>query len=226
MKITLIGPGIMEIPPKGWGAVEILIWDTKNALEELNRLEKISLNRNPSMWMNDDQLGVLRICSLNCAGLQAHFEDIKADERIQKADVLLLQETSLNVDNNDNFELTSHPIQFHVRDGRGKGVSVYMKQRYAGKTMYKEEGFQIAGFSMEELAILNIYRSSTSSKEAFCDKLLEVIDSTRVQMIFGDFNVCGQREKMSRIPRFLSNLGFTQLVHEATQIQVRCCFLT
>ena len=35
MKITLIGPGIMEIPPKGWGAVEILICDTKNALEEL-----------------------------------------------------------------------------------------------------------------------------------------------------------------------------------------------
>lgn len=27
MKIALIGPGIMPIPPKGWGAVEILIWD-------------------------------------------------------------------------------------------------------------------------------------------------------------------------------------------------------
>ena len=35
MKITLIGPGIMPIPPTGWGAVEILVWDTKNALEEL-----------------------------------------------------------------------------------------------------------------------------------------------------------------------------------------------
>jgi len=35
MKITLIGPGIMPIPPTGWGAVEILIWDTKNALESL-----------------------------------------------------------------------------------------------------------------------------------------------------------------------------------------------
>jgi len=35
MKITLIGPGIMPIPPTGWGAVEILIWDTKLALEEL-----------------------------------------------------------------------------------------------------------------------------------------------------------------------------------------------
>lgn len=27
MKIGLIGPGIISIPPKGWGAVEILIWD-------------------------------------------------------------------------------------------------------------------------------------------------------------------------------------------------------
>lgn len=27
MKIGLIGPGIMQIPPSGWGAVEILIWD-------------------------------------------------------------------------------------------------------------------------------------------------------------------------------------------------------
>jgi glycosyltransferase involved in cell wall biosynthesis len=35
MKISLIGPGIMPIPPTGWGAVEILIWDTKQALEAL-----------------------------------------------------------------------------------------------------------------------------------------------------------------------------------------------
>jgi len=35
MKITLVGPGIMPIPPVGWGAVEILVWDTKNALEQL-----------------------------------------------------------------------------------------------------------------------------------------------------------------------------------------------
>ena len=35
MKVCLVGPGIMPIPPTGWGAVEILIWDTKNALEKL-----------------------------------------------------------------------------------------------------------------------------------------------------------------------------------------------
>ena len=32
MKIALIAPGIMSIPPSGWGAVEILIWDYYNEL--------------------------------------------------------------------------------------------------------------------------------------------------------------------------------------------------
>lgn len=35
MKIALIGPGIMPIPPIGWGAVEILIWDYHNELTRL-----------------------------------------------------------------------------------------------------------------------------------------------------------------------------------------------
>ena len=35
MKISIVGPGIMPIPPTGWGAVDILIWDQKIALEKL-----------------------------------------------------------------------------------------------------------------------------------------------------------------------------------------------
>ena len=35
MRIVIVGPGIMPIPPTGWGAVEILIWDQKLALESL-----------------------------------------------------------------------------------------------------------------------------------------------------------------------------------------------
>jgi len=41
MKITLVGPGIMPIPPVGWGAVEILVWDTKNALEKLGHTVQV-----------------------------------------------------------------------------------------------------------------------------------------------------------------------------------------
>ena len=46
MKITLIGPGIMPIPPTGWGAVEILIWDTKIALEKLGHQVQIVNTKN------------------------------------------------------------------------------------------------------------------------------------------------------------------------------------
>lgn len=35
MKICIVGPGIMQIPPVGWGAVEILIWDYKQILDGL-----------------------------------------------------------------------------------------------------------------------------------------------------------------------------------------------
>ena len=36
MKIVLIGPGIMSIPPENWGGVESLMWDYKNELEKKN----------------------------------------------------------------------------------------------------------------------------------------------------------------------------------------------
>jgi len=35
MKLALVGPGIMPIPPDGWGAVESLIWDYALELDEL-----------------------------------------------------------------------------------------------------------------------------------------------------------------------------------------------
>ena len=47
MKISIIGPGIMPIPPTGWGAVEILIWDQKLALEKLGHEVDIINTKSP-----------------------------------------------------------------------------------------------------------------------------------------------------------------------------------
>lgn len=35
MKICLVGPGIMSIPPTGWGAVESIIWECSNEMSKL-----------------------------------------------------------------------------------------------------------------------------------------------------------------------------------------------
>ena len=48
MRIAIVGPGIMPIPPTGWGAVEILIWDSKVALEKLGHVVKIINTQSPT----------------------------------------------------------------------------------------------------------------------------------------------------------------------------------
>ena len=47
MKVSIVGPGIMPIPPTGWGAVEILIWDQKLALEKLGHEVQIVNTQSP-----------------------------------------------------------------------------------------------------------------------------------------------------------------------------------
>jgi hypothetical protein len=48
MKISIIGPGLMPIPPKGWGAVEALIWDMANALKDLGQEVQIINTPDPN----------------------------------------------------------------------------------------------------------------------------------------------------------------------------------
>ena len=48
MKISIIGPGLMPIPPKGWGAVECLIWDMANALKDLGQEVQIINTTDPN----------------------------------------------------------------------------------------------------------------------------------------------------------------------------------
>ena len=46
MRISIIGPGIMPIPPTGWGAVEILIWDYYEELKKLGHEVQIVNTQN------------------------------------------------------------------------------------------------------------------------------------------------------------------------------------
>ena len=48
MKISIIGPGHTTIPPVGWGAVETLIWDMRNALIELGHQVQIINTTDPN----------------------------------------------------------------------------------------------------------------------------------------------------------------------------------
>ena len=62
MKVAIVGPGIMPIPPTGWGAVEILIWDQKLALEKLGHEVLIVNTPNPNDILKEiDSLGTVGV---------------------------------------------------------------------------------------------------------------------------------------------------------------------
>ncbi len=77
MKIAIVGPGLMPIPPKGWGAVESLIWDYNVVLKEMGHEVLIVNERNPNnivKKVNEFNPDVVHIQFDNHNQLSKHFK--------------------------------------------------------------------------------------------------------------------------------------------------------
>ena len=123
-----------------------------SALEELKRLEKISFNKNPSPWHKED-LNSIKVASLNCAGLMAHIRDIRGDEKLLKANVVHLLETSLNkVTYAEDLSIDGFNGQF-INVGNGKGIATYHQNETQCQREREESNqtLQIAKFNHGEI---------------------------------------------------------------------------
>ena len=74
---------------------KITVDKIKKVLKEAARMWKVSVNRNPSCWMDREKVRGLRVCSLNVRSLRKHIEDVRSDPVLQQADILFCQETWL-----------------------------------------------------------------------------------------------------------------------------------
>ena len=70
------------------------LYSDNRVREEYEKMNRRSMNQNPTNWDNNESES-LKICSLNCARLKPHFEDIKSDHTLKKSDIIHLQETWL-----------------------------------------------------------------------------------------------------------------------------------
>ena len=164
----------------------------KASLEETERLERISINRNPTPW-NAAITGSINVASLNCMGLRAHHQDILADVKLMKADVLQLSETSLTTES--NLEAVGLPgfKSYHTVVANGKGISSYCKEVVsAGSHMDMVRGtdFQVSILSLPRVDCINVYRSSSASLVETANAILDGIKDDKPTLIMGDFNVC------------------------------------
>ena len=123
-------------------------------LTELQRLDTISINRNPTPWMRKPDAAI-NILSLNCAGLKPHFDDIRVDEKVLCGDILHFSETSLtNNDTAANYDLPGYTTLFNSV-GNGKGLATYHKVSPKHHELVKEGNFQITKLEMNEVIIFS-----------------------------------------------------------------------
>ena len=119
-------------------------------LTELQRLDSISINRNPSVWTRKPN-DAINILSLNCAGLKPHFDDIKVDEKVLNGDIIHFSETSLTAqDLAEQFELPGYTELFNSV-GNGKGLATYYRGSPKHHEFVKKGNFQITKLEMDEV---------------------------------------------------------------------------
>ena len=197
------------------------LYPSQKALRELERMDRMSINNNPCPWMKETK-NALKIVSLNCAGLKPHFRDIQTDERLKKADIIHLVETSLmNDDDDEAFKMAGYKHRL-IKSGKGKGIATYyIEDKFQHKEDIKTNKFQITKFRHDTMDIINIYRSQSGHSLEVLDHLKKLIDLERTTMITGDFNICFTENFNNRMIQGLLHLKFDQMMHEPTHIQGR-----
>ena len=177
------------------------IFPSPDALDELNRMKKVSIN---SSLKKRRPL----ISSNNILSLRAHFKNMKHSTTVPKSDVICFQETWLqpNQENTNNLMLDGYNCHF-VSVGRGKGIATYYKENFKFQEEVENPNYQIAKIASTEVDIINVYRSS-NAPSSFIEDLTALINQDRETHVVGDFNFCYKSDKNNKIAKTMNELGF------------------
>ena len=189
------------------------------ALEELERLDRVSINRNKPIW--EQALDWSRkISLLNCRSLMMHIEDIKKDPILSFSDIICLNETWLKSNMADE-QLNIPGFELHLNSsGAGKGIGTYFKSGLISPQVdITKSRAQITLLSSSELDVVNVYRSQGMSNAELAHDLKDIINKSNLTIICGDFNICYVDDRDNEVTRMLEYEGFSQLVHEATHFK-------
>lgn len=104
------------------------IYPIQKALDEIRRLQQVSINNNPTIWDTESNPSVAKICYLNTRSLVNKFDNIILDSSLQQSDVLALAETWIpeKTDMCNKFKLKNYMSHLNC-SGRGKGLAIFHK---------------------------------------------------------------------------------------------------
>ena len=194
------------------------IYPIPKALEEMERLEKVCLNNNPSVWDSESTFNITKICFLNARSIKDKFANIISDYSLQQSDVIILAETWLQEQiENNGYQLKN----FHTHlnsSGRGKGIAVYHKDEFQHNCDQNEVNISITKIDSKELDIIAVYRSKDGSLNELIEKLQGLIDNSKTTLVIGDMNICNMDKPKNVVNAYLTNKKFKKIVMKATHI--------
>ena len=162
----------------------------------------------------------VKIFSLNCQSLRPKMEHLKEDPMVFLSDIICISETWLDSDL-IREELLLPGYDLHLNSvGKGRGLAVYFKRDKGNWSCdLKKTDYQITKVTFNRLDVISIYRSSDSKISEVLDSLVKMLDFSKIILLCGDFNICYQMSRDNLLIRTLEDIGFRQLVMEATHIK-------
>ena len=189
------------------------------ALQELERLNHISMNNNPSPWDKIDE-NHLKIISLTCQSLRGKIDHFRDDKIVTTSDIICLSESWLLSDENvENIQIDGYCLQANGV-GRGKGIATYFRQNIFHHCIdIKKNYFQLSKFTSKSIDVISVYRYQEARIDQLLKDITDIVNWEKRTLICGDFNICYNEDRSNKLIATLENHGFKQLVKEATFIK-------
>ena len=194
---------------------------SKAAMEEIDRLMSVSLNRNPSQWETENNGEKTKLCFLNCRSIVNKFQSIKSDRSLQKSDLIILTETWLEKNKcEDEYQLAKFTACFNSV-GRGRGIACYFNDKVKHVVDINHDGFSITKLKTEKMDIIGVYRSQNGNVVHIIEELQALVDTGRATVVGGDMNICAVTQTNNYVTESLKEMGFQQVVTKPTHIDGR-----
>ena len=186
-------------------------------LNEVKRMEEVSVNRNPTIW--NSSVPGMRVSSINVRSLRKHLEDVKKDFFLMRSDLVCIEETWLEPEEDENvYQIEGYTSHLNSQ-GRGKGLAIYIKKNKFRHVMdLRSPYMQITKVTSERMDVISVYRSQEESFLSLKNKVESLIDPNKTTLVVGDFNFC-YKTSQNEFSSFMSKSKFNQLVEAATHIE-------
>ena len=195
------------------------IYPIEKALDEIKRLQEVSINNNPTSWDIEIKSNVRKISYLNTRSIVRKFANITSDLSLQQSDLLILAETWIqgNTDSSSKYKLRDYNTHLNST-GKGRGLALFSKPNYKKIIDHNEKNIDITKIESKDMDVIAIYRSENGCVVSLIIKLQEIINYSKSTLIVGDMNICNKKMEQNQLRTFLEGKAFNQIVNKATHI--------